>query len=80
MAMFVNDLRRAALLTAAGSLALGTMRARADDWPKTQARALAFEQADRMPRTSCYDTPSLLPPGAPGQLDSRALRRPPRVG
>lgn len=68
MAKFVIDPRRAALLAAWGSLALGTLTARADDWPKTPSQALAFERADRMPPTSFYDTPSPLPSGEPGEL------------
>jgi alpha-beta hydrolase superfamily lysophospholipase len=40
----------------------------AQDLPNTQAQALAYEKADRMPATSFYDTPTPLPPGRPGQL------------
>lgn len=38
------------------------------DLPNTQAQALAYEKADRMPATSFYDTPTPLPPGRPGHL------------
>jgi hypothetical protein len=68
MAALMNDLWRAALLAALGSLALATPRARADEWPKTPSQALTLERSDRMPPTSFYDTPSPLPPGAPGEL------------
>ncbi len=57
--------RSAALLAA---LALGAITARADEVPKTQAQALAYETADRMPPTSFYDTAVPLPPGRPGEL------------
>jgi pimeloyl-ACP methyl ester carboxylesterase len=57
----------------AGMLAMGlfaalAMSSLAQDLPRTQAQALAYEQADRMPTTSFYDTPFPLPPGNPGQL------------
>jgi len=68
MAMCVNGRRCAVLLATLGSLALGTMTAPADDWPKTPSQALAFERADRMPPTSFYGTPTPLPPGEPGEL------------
>lgn len=42
--------------------------ARAQDVPHTLAQAQAYEQADRMPATSFYDTPTPLTPGKPGQL------------
>jgi alpha-beta hydrolase superfamily lysophospholipase len=42
--------------------------ARAQDQPRTQAQARLYEKADRMPASSFYDTPSPLPPGAPGRL------------
>ena len=51
-----------------GLFAALAMSSRAQDLPRTQAQALAYEQADRMPTTSFYDTPSPLPPGNPGQL------------
>jgi alpha-beta hydrolase superfamily lysophospholipase len=63
MAALMNDLWRAALLAALGSLALATPRARADEWPKTPSQALILERSDRMPPPSLYDTPSPLPPG-----------------
>ncbi|HXR89854.1 MAG TPA: hypothetical protein VN750_06170 [Steroidobacteraceae bacterium] len=53
---------------AMGLFAALAMSSRAQDLPRTQAQALAYEQADRMPTTSFYDTPSPLPPGNPGQL------------
>jgi alpha-beta hydrolase superfamily lysophospholipase len=39
-----------------------------EDLPDTQEKALALEKSDRMPATAFYDTPTPLPPGAPGQL------------
>jgi pimeloyl-ACP methyl ester carboxylesterase len=50
------------------SIVFAVTAAQADDLPKTQAQALAYETADRMPPTSLYDTAAPLPPGRPGEL------------
>ena len=46
--------------------AMLAMSVHAQDVPKTQAQALAYEKADRMPATSLTTEPSPRRPAAPG--------------
>lgn len=55
-------------IVAIALLAAAISPAWAQDLPKTQAGALAYENADRMPATDFYETPASLPPGKAGAL------------
>ena len=64
-----NPVQRGILAALLTTVLIGAFSpVRAQDEPKTQAQALVYEKADRMPATSFYEVPSPLPRGRPGQL------------